>query len=120
MGNMIGLIRALLGMGPSIAEQIRLARRDVIEAKNDQARIAADVTLARLEAQEQVLRQGGLWVTAVQVGFALPFIVYNAKLMIWDKVLGLGATDPLSPELYSLQSVVVGFFFVTVAVKALR
>ncbi len=120
MGNMIGLIRALLGMGPSIAEQIRLARRDVIEAQNDQARIAADVTLARLEAQEQVLRQGGRWVTAVQVGFALPFIVYNAKLLIWDKVLGLGATDPLSPELYSLQSVVVGFFFVTVAVKALR
>ncbi len=55
----------------------------------------------------------------VQIAWALPFVIYNGKLILWDKVLELGATDPLSPELYTLQSVIVGFFFLTTTVRGL-
>jgi hypothetical protein len=45
-------------------------------------------------------------------------VLYNAKLVVYDKMLGLGVTDPLSPALYDLQSVIIGFFFVTTTVRA--
>lgn len=96
-----------------IAEQIRGALQDRLEAQNDAARIAADERLAYLQAKLASQQIGGRWITFIQVGFALPFVLYNAKLIVWDKVFGLGITDPLSPALYELQTVIIGFFFVT-------
>lgn len=104
--------------GGGIAEQIRGALQDRLNAQNDAARIAADERLAYLQAKLSSQQIGGRWITLIQVGFALPFVLYNAKLIIWDKMLGWGITDPLSPALYDLQTTIISFFFVTSTVRA--
>jgi hypothetical protein len=53
----------------------------------------------------------------VRPGFALPFVIYNGKLVLWDKVLHWGVTDPLSAELLSLEKTVVQFYFMAMAVE---
>ncbi len=112
-----GLLQAIFGGG--LAAQLREAYEARLAAMNDAERIAADVTIARLEARRASQAIGGRWITLVQIAWALPFVIYNAKLIVWDKVLGWGVTDPLSPELYTLQSVIVGFFFVTTTIRGL-
>lgn len=105
-------------LGGGLAEQLRRAYEARLAAQNDADRIAADVDIARLEARQRSQAIGGRWITLVQVAWAMPFVIYNAKLILWDKVLAWGVTDPLSPELYGLQSVIVGFFFVTTTFRA--
>ncbi len=89
-------------------------------AASDRDRFAADVAIKQLEARQAVLIAGSRWIAPVQACFAAMFLIYNAKLIIWDKVLGLGSTDPLSPELYWLQGIVVGFIFLQAGVDRLR
>lgn len=113
---MIRLLMSLFGGG--IPDQLRRAYEAKLQAKNDSDRIAAEVDIARLEARQASHAIGGRWITMIQIAWALPFVAYNAKLIVWDKMLGWGTTDPLSPELYQLQSVVVGFFFVTTTFRA--
>ena len=110
---------ALLGrlFGGGIAGELRQAYEARLNAQNDQERIEADKVLAQLHARQGALAQGGMLSAWVQAAWALPFIIYNAKLILWDKVLGWGVTDPLSPELYQIQMIVVGFYFLTVALR---
>jgi hypothetical protein len=105
-------------LGGGIPDQLRRAYEAKLNAANDSDRIAAEVQVARLEARQASHAIGGRWITMIQIGFALPFVLYNAKLVVYDKMMGLGVTDPLSPALYDLQSVIIGFFFVTTTVRA--
>lgn len=114
---MIKLLLSLFGGG--IPAQLRQAYEAKLAAANDAERIAAEVQIARLEARQASHAIGGRWITLIQIAWALPFVIYNAKLILWDKVLGWGVTDPLSPELYMLQNVIVGFFFVTTTIRGL-
>ena len=114
---MIALLARLFGAG--LPEQLRLAYQARLNAANNADRTAADITIARLEARSQSIAAGGRWITAVQIAWALPFVIYNAKLILWDKVLGLGITDPLSPELYALQATIIGFFFITTGAQTI-
>jgi hypothetical protein len=113
MGNVIW---ALAKVAAKLADAY--AARE--SAATDSERIAADVLVRQLEARQAVLVAGGRWIAPVQAAFAAMFLIYNAKLIIWDKVLGLGTTDPLSPELYWLQGIVVGFIFLQAGVDKLR
>ena len=115
---MIGKIISFLTGSRGIAEEFRLAYQARLDAQNDSERIAAEVNIALLNAKLESHRIGGRWITLIQILWALPFVAYNSKLVIYDKMLGLGVTDPLSPELYKLQAVIVGFFFVTSTVRA--
>jgi hypothetical protein len=115
VGNVKWLLQLL---GGGIPDQLRRAYEAKLNAANDADRIAAEVQIARLEARQASHSIGGRWITMIQIGFALPFVLYNAKLVIYDKMLGMGVTDPLSPALYDLQSVIIGFFFVTTTVRA--
>lgn len=113
------MIRALMALvGGGIPDQLRRAYEAKLKAKNDSERLAAEVDIARLEARQASHAIGGRWITMVQIAWALPFVAYNAKLVVWDKMLGWGVTDPLSPELYQLQGVIVGFFFVATTFRA--
>lgn len=116
IGRILGAVTRLLGGG--IGDQLRLAYEAKLKAKNDSERLAAEVDIARLEARQASHAIGGRWITLIQIAWALPFVLYNGKLIVWDKMLGWGVTDPLSPELYTLQSVIVGFFFVTTTFRA--
>ena len=46
-------------------------------------------------------------------------MLYNAKLVVWDKILALGVTDDLSPALYELQGTIVAFFFVATTAQTI-
>lgn len=105
-----------------IAGELRQAYKDRLTAANDEARIDADLRIKELETQRAIIvaAQQDKVERWVRVGFAFPFIAYNAKLMIWDKILALGVTDPLSPELMQIQMTVLGGYFVFLTAKAIR
>jgi hypothetical protein len=43
--------------------------------------------------------------------FALPFILFTWKVVVWDKLLGWGITDPLDPKMWGVFMLVVGAYF---------
>ncbi len=110
----------LLGLaGGGLGDQLRRAYEAKLNAANDADKISADMQIAQINARMASHSIGGRWITLVQLAWALPFVVYNCKLIVWDKILGLGVTDPLSPELYGLQGIIVGFFFVTTTIRGI-
>jgi len=98
-----------------IASELRKAKLDQLNAENNETRITAEVTIEQLQARQAALIEGrGAWVSkVVQAAYAAPFVLYNAKVVIWDKVLGWGTTDPLGPFETNLGLIVVGFYFLT-------
>lgn len=113
---MIGQILSwLLGGGvAAITKSIREIRKDELDAKNTADRIKAEKEIATLEARRSVLvaEAKSNWNVAFRAFMALPFVVFVWKTVAYDKVLGLGSTDNLSPELWNLMMVVYGFYFV--------
>lgn len=106
---MLGSIISLFGSG--LAKELRRAFEARANAQTEQERIEAELRIAHLEARQASRALGGRLTAWVQAIWAAPFILYNAKLLIWDKVLGLGATDPLSQSLMDLQLRIVTFYF---------
>lgn len=95
------------------------AHEDKLKAQTDKEKIAADERIATLEARKQIVLSSssnpvGRWVCAL---YATPFIIYNAKVIVWDKVLGWGVTDNLSPDFWYISGIVLGGYFIDSAVK---
>lgn len=112
-----GLLKWAFGGGVSgVVAELRGALQDKRNATNEAEKIAADERVAMAEARLGAMQAGGT-ASLVRMAWALPFIVYNAKLVIWDKVLELGVTDPLSQELYYVQMLIIGFYFLTIVKK---
>lgn len=109
---MLAILKGLLGF-KGIAEKIADAYAARQNATTDRERIAADERLRSLEARRDVLTQETEhWSTRwVRPAFALPFVIYNFKLIVIDKVLGLGSTDPLSDELFQIEMAIIGAYF---------
>lgn len=100
----------------SVINKLADARVDLAKAATDQERIHAEERIKSLEAQHDVLIAEGRFSRLNMVmrgGFALPFVIYNAKLVLWDKVLGWGSTDALSAELFQIEMICIGFYFVS-------
>lgn len=110
------LLAWLTGGGlAAIGKEINRAYQAKLDAKNDAERIEAEKQIAVLEARQAVLiAEQGNWLTRwIRPAFAFPFVVYDAKIVVWDKVLGLGVTDPMPPEFWHLHMVIVGAYFLT-------
>ena len=76
-----------------------------VAAANTQDRIAADLAAKEIEAEIEARKQAsaiiiaeqGRWYTAIiRPLLAFPIIIYFWKVIVWDKVLGLGTTDPIT------------------------
>jgi hypothetical protein len=96
-------LASLLG-GPVITGLIN-AYKAKLNATNTQDRIAADLAAKEIEAEIEARKQAsaiiiaeqGRWYTAIiRPLLALPIIIYLWKVIVWDKVLGLGTTDPIT------------------------
>lgn len=118
---MISLILKFLGVGiPAILDQITKERAKQADAKTEQEKIASEERIKVLEAKKDIIlkSQGeriGEW---VRLAWALPFIIYIWKLLLWDKVMGWGATDALSPTLeYIMWTVLGGYFLLSATTK---
>ena len=88
----------LFGQGlSSISAQINAAYQAKLNAQNDEARLEADQRIAQLNAQQSLLiaEQNNRLTRWIRPAFAAPFVIYNGKIILWDKVLGWGVTDPL-------------------------
>lgn len=94
-----------------IGELLSKAYLEQQNAANESERIKADTKVKMLEARQQVVIRDP-YGPLVRLGFALPFVIYNAKLVLWDKVLEWGVTDGLSIELMTTQTAIISFYFV--------
>lgn len=120
-------MKFLLGLlsGPlsSISNDLKEAYQSKLAAQNDAERIMADERIALLESRKTTIlaAQSDPVERWVRVGLAFPFVVYINKLVLWDKVLGLGVTDSLSPELSQILMIVLGGYFIdTIAKRVFR
>jgi len=100
-----GLISAYKARLATINTQDQMAL-DLLKKEID-----ADIA-ARAEGTKLLIAEQGHWYTAiVRPLFALPFIVFGFKVVVWDKVLGWGFTDALDPNMWSVfQTIVVSYF----------
>lgn len=99
----------------AIAGRLASAYEARQQAATDTERLKADVLIAQLEARQSVLvAEQGSWLTAwIRPALAFPIVVYFWKIIIWDKVLGWGVTDPIGEIGGHLMIAVVGAYFVT-------
>ena len=113
---MIGLILNFLGGGivGQIGKELNAAYKNKLAAKNNTERVEADKVISTLQARKDVLvaESRSRWNIAFRAFLALPFGLFVWKAVVWDKLLGLGATDDLSADLWNLMMVVYGFYFV--------
>jgi len=114
--RLIPLLGNLIDPIGKIADTIAKVQLEKASAITERAKILANEKISVLEKRRQVLvldPYGSL----VRFAFAAPFILYDAKLVVWDKVLGLGSTDSLSIELQTLNAMVLGFYFLHVYLR---
>jgi hypothetical protein len=71
--------------------------------------IAAQTAEINAATQLKIAEIGHPW--EIEKLFAYITLIYYAKLIVWDKVLGLGATDPLGGWVLWAANLVIGFYF---------
>jgi hypothetical protein len=63
---------------------------------------------ARRSADALILAEQGRWYTAiVRPLIALPVVIYLWKVIVWDKVLGLGSTDAIAGDVATWAGAIV-------------
>lgn len=116
--TILSWLGSLLG-GPFAAAAVK-AYQAKLDSENSSAKIAADLAARELAVEQrerelatQVLSaEQGRWYTALpRPLFAFAFIIYAWKVVIWDKVLGLGSTPALGSEVGPWASVVLTAYF---------
>jgi hypothetical protein len=89
-----------------------------LKAENVDTRIAADLAASEIAAQAAETKavmqyrtaELGYWYEPDKlIGYCVT--IYFAKLLVWDKVLGLGSTDPLAGFAAITANLVVSFYF---------
>lgn len=116
--TMLGWLGNLLG-GP-FAKAAVDAYRAKLSAENTSEKIAADLAARELEVERRerelatqvVIAEQGRWYTALpRPLFAFAFIIYVWKVVVFDKVLGWGTTDPLSGDVSQWAMIVLTAYF---------
>jgi len=119
---MIAAIFGWLGnlLGGPFAKAAVDAYRVKLSAENTSEKIAADLAARELTVEQRerelaakvVLAEQGRWYTALpRPLFAFAFIIYVWKVVVWDKVFGLGTTDALSGDVAQWAMVVLTAYF---------
>lgn len=115
LGNLLG--------GPFVKAALD-AYKAKLAAGNDSERIAADLAAKDVElrkredelnAQILVAEQGNWFTRWVRPLWAMPFVIYTWKLVVWDKVLGhwtQSTTDPLTGGMETLIVTVSSAYFI--------
>lgn len=113
------LLSLVTGPLSSISSDLKEAYQSKLAAANAAERIAADERINILEARKSSIlaAQSDPIERWVRIGFAFPCLIYVNKILIWDKVLGLGVTDKLSPEFWNVFWVVLGGYFIDVTIR---
>lgn len=119
MGFLQWALSALFAPLTTITKQIADTRVAMAVEANSERRIVLDEKLATLDARKDIiLAEQGHWSTRmIRPLFAIPFVIYINKLVLWDKVLGWGRTDPLGSDLTQIMLLIIAAYFVDTAVQ---
>ena len=112
---------AIIGfIGGPVIKGLIDAYQAKLKAGNTSEKIAADLAASEIAAQtkdvliaaEIVKAEQGRWYTAcIRPLMAAPFVIFAWKVVVWDKVLKLGTTDHLDPNMWNVfMAVVVAYF----------
>jgi hypothetical protein len=116
-------ILSFLGLGlKALTTEIVDAKVKAIDAKTEQEKIAAQERVDTLNARKEIILQGQKdkaerWIRVI---WAAPFIIYTWKLIVWDKILQFGTTDPLSPTLEYIMWTILGAYFLDATIKKIK
>jgi len=119
---MLATILSWLGnlLGGPFAKAAVEAYQAKLAAGNTSEKIAADFAARELAVERRerelatqvVIAEQGRWVTALpRPLFAFAFVIYAWKVVVWDKVFGLGTTDALSGDVAQWATVVLTAYF---------
>jgi hypothetical protein len=119
---MLSTVLAWLGnlIGGPFAKAALDAYRAKLSAENTSEKIVADLAARELDvaarerelATQLVIAEQGRWYTALpRPLFAGAFIIYTWKVVVWDKVFGLGVTDPLGGDVAQWAMIVLTAYF---------
>ncbi len=101
---------------PPIVNGVIEAYKARLAAANSQDAVAADLAgkaiAAEIEARRSadaviIAEQGRWWTAIIRPLLALPVIIYLWKVVVWDKVLALGSTDPLAGDVAAWAGMIV-------------
>jgi hypothetical protein len=118
LGAILGWLGNLLG-GPFAKAAID-AYRAKLSADNASEKIAADLAARELQVEQRereiaaqvVTTEQGAWYTALpRPLFAYAFVIYAWKVVVWDFVLGLGSTKPLTGDIAQWAMIVLTAYF---------
>lgn len=111
--------QAIIGfIGGPVVKGLLDAYNAKLKAGNTSEKIAADLATSEIAAQQAEIQaqtqyriaELGRWYEPDKLmGYFVA--VYFGKLLIWDKVFGLGSTDPLAGFAATTANLVVAFYF---------
>ncbi|HET7797369.1 MAG TPA: hypothetical protein VFK72_05770 [Nevskia sp.] len=118
LATILGWLGSLLG-GP-FAKAAVDAYRAKLSSDNTSEKIAAGLAARELDvetrerelATQVLIAEEGRWYTALpRPLFAAAFIIYTWKVVVWDKVLGLGSTPALTGDIAQWAMIVLTAYF---------
>lgn len=95
------------------------AYRAKLDSQNTQGAQAVEVAraalLAEVDARKSanaiIIAEQGRWYTAIiRPLLALPVVIFMWKVIVWDKVLGLGSTDALMGDVATWSGAIVTIY----------
>jgi hypothetical protein len=116
--TILGWLGNLLG-GP-FAKAAVDAYRAKLSAENTSEKIAADLAARELSVEQRerelatqaIIAEQGRWFTALpRPLFAFAFVIYVWKVVVWDRVLGLGSTAALTGDVAQWAMIVLTAYF---------
>jgi hypothetical protein len=105
-------------LGGPVVKGLIDAYQAKLKAGNVESKIAADLASTEIAAQvsesnaitKYRIAEIGHWYEPDKlIGYSVA--IYFCKLLVWDKVLGLGTTDPLAGFASVTSNLVVSFYF---------
>jgi len=115
---MMGMIFGFLG-GP-LLNNLLGAYKARLENASGQDKMAVELAIKEIEAEIEARRnantiiiaeQGRWWTAAPRAIVQWSFALFVAKVVVWDKVLGLGSTDPLNGDVASWAGMLMAMWF---------
>lgn len=122
--NLLGsLLSWFTGGGlTGLASELNDAYKARLSAQTDKEKLAADerMNLVQARVAAQTTGPGSFSAKTVRALFAVPFIIYVWKLVIWDKVLKLGTTEDLSSDLWKVFIIILTFYFLDNTIRFIK
>ncbi|GGF56838.1 hypothetical protein GCM10007301_15670 [Azorhizobium oxalatiphilum] len=103
---MIGLLTTILSwLSGGLVDRVLDTLNKRVDAQTEQEKLRTQITVEAIKAEvasrqsdrDVLVAEQGRWYTAmVRPLLAAPVIIFLWKVIVWDKVLGLGTTDALN------------------------